>query len=393
MSLTDLDLGRLLYVFYEWEGLDEDDLERLSLTGVRSRAELLPDLLTRLPRDADLRRVGEVEDLLFDEDTFKAMGIADDDPTPGTMEEDLRAMIRPQIMSFVIPIALPGKIETDCELGGRHSLSLRKAKFAAAAPAPAPEGPIEAELMCLSGTVKAGHWASARRIALELTEAVCGVLTALGFLQPHPTFEREYRLHDLFRHLAFIIKYQFQGSERPRKLELPWHIQNHIWQSRIDLPQRLTDMEQRALDDGATDPFQHRLRLLRAPFTVGGPDAQRVRQAARFLRKAATVESPAESYVFLATALEGLFIDDEGDLSKRIGEAVSLLVGTSQEHRRKLRKEVAQLYNVRSRYVHDGTYEGSDPDRLNALALVSGVIAHEVALLAGSQGARDEAEG
>lgn len=59
-------------------------------------------------------------------------------------------------------------------------------------------------------------------------------------------------------------------------------------------------------------------------------------------------------YVMLFTILETLFGTDLTKITSHIAKGTSALIGGSSKEKRSLRNQMYQLYDVRSRYVHDG---------------------------------------
>ena len=118
-----------------------------------------------------------------------------------------------------------------------------------------------------------------------------------------------------------------------------------------------------------------------APFSLGGPDARRLRTAARFLTKAMRAESPADSYVFMGTCLEALLVSGEEAIGERLRDAVALILGRTFEERVELKNRVKKLYDTRSRYVHGGQYDRNERERVLCLDIAKRVLAAELKLL------------
>src|SRR5262245_2134681 len=58
--------------------------------------------------------------------------------------------------------------------------------------------------------------------------------------------------------------------------------------------------------------------------------------------------------------MEGLLLQGDGDLAKRLSDAIALRLGQSIEERTKLGAIARQVYDVRSRYVHGSEYQGAE---------------------------------
>ena len=137
--------------------------------------------------------------------------------------------------------------------------------------------------------------------------------------------------------------------------------------------------------------IRDRLRAALRAFSMGGPDCKRVRRAAQFLHRAEVSESAADSYLAMATALEGLLVDGTGDLSARVADAVAFIIGTSHSDRVKLRALAKKLYDIRSKYIHEGNYSGDEAHRHECLRMVERVVWYESRLLQALERAKADA--
>jgi hypothetical protein len=104
-------------------------------------------------------------------------------------------------------------------------------------------------------------------------------------------------------------------------------------------------------------------------------------------RLAALARSAVDYGVAVSLAfsvIEGLLLDPESkaDVGARLAEAVAHTIGTSAEHRDKLRKSVKELYDRRSRFVHTGRVWEASNARESTLGLMNAVLKREIGLLA-----------
>ncbi len=81
----------------------------------------------------------------------------------------------------------------------------------------------------------------------------------------------------------------------------------------------------------------------------------------------ATVERqqrPEDAFLHYAIALETIILgrQENVELSYRLSMRTALLAGDTPENREKIKKEVRDLYNIRSKIVHSGHYEVTDID-------------------------------
>ena len=168
-----------------------------------------------------------------------------------------------------------------------------------------------------------------------------------------------------------------------------WNHVRSVLSAAVAFPRDVTEMDgQRAIkreEEGEEDVMgqltRDRMQAALRAFSIGGPDSKRVRQAAQFLHRAEVSESPADSYLAMATALEGLLVQGEGDLSARVADAVVFNIGTSHSDRAKLRALAKKLYDVRSKYIHEGNYNGTEGHRHECLRMVERVVSRESRLL------------
>ncbi len=73
-----------------------------------------------------------------------------------------------------------------------------------------------------------------------------------------------------------------------------------------------------------------------------------------------------------------MLVEGKGEVSARTRDAVAFLLGASHEHRKTLRDDVRHLYDVRSRYIHDGEYTGDVLRKAECMRIVKEVIEGEL---------------
>jgi hypothetical protein len=85
-------------------------------------------------------------------------------------------------------------------------------------------------------------------------------------------------------------------------------------------------------------------------------------------------QRPEEAFLHYAIALETIMLGRQQDieLSYRLSMRTALLTGDTPENREKVKKEVRDLYNIRSKIVHSGHYEvaNADVERIRVLAFI-----------------------
>src|SRR5262245_59886556 len=123
------------------------------------------------------------------------------------------------------------------------------------------------------------------------------------------------------------------------------------------LPQDLSDIEERALRSGAdAEVTKRHVSVLISLFSGVGDGVLSVRTALRFFCRGVAAREYGLAVFNWFTALEGVLLDPESkaDVQSRLVEAVSFSLETGIERRAALRKDLKQLYEDRSRFVHTG---------------------------------------
>lgn len=79
------------------------------------------------------------------------------------------------------------------------------------------------------------------------------------------------------------------------------------------------------------------------------------KKALRFYQRAMLTSDISVQYVLLTIILEVVFCGDRNQLSYQIARGASLLLSQNIEEMAKLNKSIKDLYNKRSKFVHEGT--------------------------------------
>jgi len=371
MPDKELSLGGLLTSYMEWDGLDGRDFEALAGWGFTEREQLLPAILAQLPKGTGITSFDELDAVLWD--LVDSVDMMED---PWSIAARYCELLQPRKFVFHLPFAQTPSLAVDFAFGGRNDLALRTARV----------GPWN--MAVLHGSVDVGHPIPAQRAALGLAEQVAGLLMALDVLRFAHNLEQEKARQAEPTPIGLRVGPVDAGEDEAEAwsiFTLPWREQYYAWGTAVCAPRDLTDLEKLAAErDGAAAGIRHRLELIHKVFSVGGMDAKRIRRAARFLRKASTAEEPGDSYLFLATALEGLLVEGEGELQKRVCDAASIVAGPTYSERTRARGLAEHLYKVRSRYIHTGEYEGAEEKRQEVIQLVRYILASEIRLFARS---------
>ncbi|HQA59178.1 MAG TPA: HEPN domain-containing protein [Acetivibrio sp.] len=85
-------------------------------------------------------------------------------------------------------------------------------------------------------------------------------------------------------------------------------------------------------------------------------------------------QRPEEAFLHYAIALETIILGNQQnvELTYRLSMRTALLAGGTPEKRAKIKKEVKDLYSIRSKIVHSGLYEVTDADvgKIRSLAII-----------------------
>jgi len=107
-----------------------------------------------------------------------------------------------------------------------------------------------------------------------------------------------------------------------------------------------------------------------------------IRTACRFFFRANMASDPGETALYGSMALESLLLagGDKSDATARLQEAVAFSVARSAQERSEIKKRVREIYDVRSRFVHDGSSDWRVDYQNDALELIGRVISKEMQL-------------
>lgn len=318
-------------------------------------------------------------------------------PTTGVLDEVLREManaglfdleenvgltllqeLRRERYSFAYPISCLSRL-TPNEIGGRHDLFLGSAEI---------EG---ANLCFISGKCEARHWVEAMSVASSTAEELLGLLSAVGLVRLK---SNRVSPGDQTMPLSAYVTCP-ERNDRPEWTEicaLSWAESERVWRTELSAqrPQQRRQNATPLLVSDEEAEAHKRIRLVAKAFQTRGPDASRIRLAARFLRKAESADSPGESYLSLATCLEALLFHEQnnqrgqqrtGQIARQLEEAVSFLVASNHQQRAKAREVVRFLYQSRSDFVHQGRNLRNEYRRLEALSLTRKAIVKELTIL------------
>jgi len=372
---------------------------------IKSAGYLSPDedgivlaILDYLPKDSRVESIDDLREILQEHygiTDYEAISRDATEQEKIQMEADFHRLVAPSFYEFEVPIfgsfsRYEGDpVPADLAIGGRHDLRFLQRRIEEL-----PE-PLEAGwrrlgpqhfkyVPFLVGRVEAVHWTGALRRVLALCEEVTGTRLAMDLAQcSSATSQHRRDMRAAAERLSLSLSRAADGWAK--SINLSPQQANALSQTEAFWPEspspyldRLSRETEQTHEDSELNA---RRGYALAPFSLGGPDARRLRTAARFLTKAMRAESPADSYVFMGTCLEALLVSGEEAIGERLRDAVALILGRTFEDRVELKNRVKKLYDTRSRYVHGGQYDRNERERVLCLDIAKRVLAAELKLL------------
>lgn len=253
------------------------------------------------------------------------------------IETELKKPRRPYV--FTTPVAFRGReFLSELMIGGAAALRL------VTAPADSPFSP-EDECIALSGVVNAVTRYSAAKQVEELLLEVTGVGYALRFFD----------FDDLLPGVPLGVGWIDIGEDDP--LRPCQEGERAAMTCRVVVPESVSDLDAvRARKDGLGSVLN---RLLKTAVAILRSDEERaaeLRHVARLLLKTRLEPDLGPKISAGFVCLEAALLDPKAreSVGARLGEAVAYRLGRSAAERVDLRKQVAALYDIRSRYVHTG---------------------------------------
>lgn len=320
------------------------------------------DIGHHLPDHAPFRGPGDLVQFLYDELASILKSLPPADIEPHRIVTDLIHRLENPLrrFDFTAPLALRGAASLSGLIGGPNQLNFESIEH---------ESGVKT---LLSGTVEAPTEPMAIIAVEEVVEATLGLCLALDLclmLTPLP------------------------GSSATLFLNISPHDDR--------IPSRLGGLVSAAIsgavlrdpsrpgDAGGTDPNLAQAELDGAAAALAhvlgstAPRALELRRVGAFLLRASVSADTGLALTYGFMCLEGTLLErtTTDNVQSRLVEAVAYRIGRSAADRARIRREVKELYDIRSRYVHTG-----DPGRLawtspreRCLEIVSNVLRREVA--------------
>lgn len=272
-----------------------------------------------------------------------------------------------QTATYQKPLRFP-----DLFLGGKFNLAVKSER-----PDPFDDEPS----LVLSGSVEARSLREAGNLAADLGLAFLGALVVEGWAahgNPRPSAFGD-------SDVDFSVS---QDGGPGNLMTLDGRRRSLFCDTRLEERADLSDTERHALGADRDKFLAAALRLAARPFTCKGERARTIRAALRLMLLADGSCFPGESIFYYVALLEGLLVESEHrDASAvRVAEAVAYSVGTDYNERTELKKTVARLYKLRSRYVHDGDTNPDADDLDRAREIACRIVRKEIRMLPNGEG-------
>jgi len=372
---------------------------------IKSAGYLSPDedgivlaILDYLPKDSRVESIDDLREILQDHygiTDYEAISPDATEQEKIQMEADFHRLVAPSLYEFEVPIFRSfsryegDPVPADLAIGRRHDLRFLQRRIEEV-PEPLKPGwrrlgPQHFKYVpFLVGRIEAVHWTGALRRVLALCEEVTGTHLATDLAQcSSATAQHRRDMRAAAERLSLSLSREADGWAK--SINLSPQQANALSQTDAFWPESPSPYLDRLFREAEQTREDSELSARRgyalAPFSLGGPDARRLRTAARFLTKAMRAESPADSYVFMGTCLEALLVSGEEAIGERLRDAVALILGRTFEDRVELKNRVKKLYDTRSRYVHGGQYDRNERERVLCLDIAKRVLAAELKLL------------
>jgi hypothetical protein len=298
--------------------------------------EIIVEIGQRLKGPTAFRDLNDLAQFLSDSLLLALLGATEPEKldVSNLAVQIMRRLASPlQIFSFHAPLNLAGDLSFNFEIGGEHELKIAY-------------GDAEGS-MVLSGQVEAATEPSAIMSIEDLVAALLGICQALDLC---------------------IVTAPLPGSRHnvsvvitPHDVEVPSELSADvsagIGGTVFRLPAKLTDLEHRHIKDGQVEKgLERHIRQLSRVLVSNDDHAIKLRHAAALLLKASVTRDIELALTYAFMCLEGLLLEATAtdNVLSRLVEAVTYRIGTSPKHRAEVRRELKELYNLRSRYVHTG---------------------------------------
>ena len=221
----------------------------------------------------------------------------------------------------------------------------------------------------IEGAVKEHRYDVATRSIDQLLVSIMGIMLIVGLVR-HTTWSRP------ASQLAIGTPEHINSGAYWTMLSV--RLSQHLLS--VDNPVRDNELDSAR---SKQDRLVMNLRAVARAVSDASPAALAVRQASRMFLRSYDVWNAGEAAMFLAITMEGLLLDkrQKDDLSARLQDSVAYWIGGSAGEREKNRKSIAELYKVRSNYVHNGEEAPSVFDLDHVRELTRRVVRKELLTL------------
>jgi hypothetical protein len=250
-----------------------------------------------------------------------------------TLLERLASPLQP--FRFRAPLFQRSELSVSIPIGGLNELSLESA------------GDSQTSI-AMSGVVHAPTEPAAIFAIEDIAETILGISIALDLcviMAPLPGTSPNFSLLEIAPHDPGI------------PVQLRSDVAAGIAGTVFRVPASLSQLERHQMKAGDFDGgFQRHLRSLEHVMTATDDRAVELQRAGSLLLRASVAGDVGLAMTYGFMSLEGLLLERSStdNVQARLAEAVAYRLGTSKAERVELRKEVRELYDIRSKYVHTG---------------------------------------
>ncbi len=264
--------------------------------------------------------------------------------------------------SFTAPLCLHGGLELSVSMGGQHDLIIQ------------PDNRDGQRILLTSGKVEAPTEPDALLTVEEILETILGLSLALDLCSMMAALPGHGH-HDLS---VRIVPHDERILSRLSPV-----ISTAISEAIVRIPGPRSDLDLRHIAAGDHERLlEAPLRLLCCVMASTERRAVELQRAGAFLLRGSVTPDLGLALTYGFMCLEAVLLErsQTDNILARLVEAVAYRLGKSTEDRTKLRREIKDLYDLRSRYVHTGQAGGAawTKPRERCLDIVARVLQREI---------------
>jgi hypothetical protein len=269
---------------------------------------------------------------------------------------------------FSVPISTGRGLSLNLNIGGTHKLRIQNL------------GIKGDETIALCGIVNAIHEHHAARQIEADVKSVLGVLMSMRIAEPLPVPVYDIPLITFPNWPARLSA----GAAPKSTIAIPLEAMVGGLTSRIKfaVPNDLNELERKRLGSGedAASSLERRLRGLANVLSNTSERSEELRSAAGLLFDAFAAFEAGKSIALALMSMEAVLLDakTKESIVARLSEAVAYRLGTSADGRRQMRRQVKELYEARSSFVHTGKVDQPSTAVSQAREMAAAVLRREI---------------